>query len=102
LSDDNGSQDGQQEERLAAQYLPSGVAEEAAERGLAEGIQIPIGAIILFFGLIILLTGVFSAPQTPGTNGVNMDLWWGLVMVVLGALFVGYGWLKSTRAGQDR
>jgi hypothetical protein len=52
--------------------------------------------------LIILLTGVFSAPQTPGTNGVNMDLWWGLVMVVLGALFVGYGWLKSTRAGQDR
>lgn len=90
-----------QADRGADQDLPEDVAQEMAQRGLAEGIQIPIGLIILYFGVILLLIGIFSAPQAAGTNEINMDLWWGLLMIVFGTAFAGYGWMKSRRASRN-
>jgi hypothetical protein len=49
-----------------------------------------IAAILLIFGVTIALTGILApAQQTQGDLGFNVNLWWGLVMVVSGCVILG-------------
>jgi hypothetical protein len=49
-----------------------------------------IAAILLIFGVTIVLTGILApAQQTQGDLGFNVNLWWGLVMVVSGCVTLG-------------
>jgi hypothetical protein len=49
-----------------------------------------IAAILLIFGVTIALTGILApAQQTEGDLGFNVNLWWGLVMVVSGCVILG-------------
>jgi len=49
-----------------------------------------IAAIILIFGVTIVLAGLLSTgSQTEGNLGFNVNLWWGLVMVVSGCVILG-------------
>ncbi len=56
-----------------------------------------IGATIGVIGLVILLYGLFGSPDLSRSNGMNFDLWWGLVMVVFGLLMVGGGYIAARR-----
>ena len=49
-----------------------------------------ISAIILIFGVTLVLTGILTPGlQTQGDLGFNVNLWWGLVMVVSGCVILG-------------
>ncbi len=49
-----------------------------------------IAAIVLLFGVTLVLAGMLApAQQTQGDLGFNVNLWWGLVMVVSGCIILG-------------
>jgi hypothetical protein len=49
-----------------------------------------IAAIVLLFGVTIALAGILAPAQpTEGDLGFNVNLWWGLVMVVSGCVILG-------------
>jgi H+/Cl- antiporter ClcA len=49
-----------------------------------------IAAIVLVFGVTIALAGILTpGQQTEGDLGFNVNLWWGLVMVVSGCVILG-------------
>ncbi len=49
-----------------------------------------IAAIVLIFGVTLVLAGLISSGQAAqGNVGFNINLWWGLVMVVSGFVILG-------------
>jgi ABC-type antimicrobial peptide transport system permease subunit len=49
-----------------------------------------IAAIVLIFGVTLVLVGLLTpAQQVEGHIGINVNLWWGLVMVVSGCVILG-------------
>ena len=49
-----------------------------------------ISALLLIYGVTIVLAGLLStASQNEGNLGFNVNLWWGLVMVVSGCVILG-------------
>ncbi len=56
-----------------------------------------IGATIGVIGLIILLYGLFGQADFSRSDGINIDLWWGLVMLVFGVLMAGINYLTTRR-----
>ncbi len=49
-----------------------------------------ISAIVLIFGVTIVLAGILTpVQQTEGDLGFNVNLWWGLVMVLSGCVILG-------------
>jgi H+/Cl- antiporter ClcA len=49
-----------------------------------------IAAIVLVYGVAIVLAGILTpAQQTEGDLGFNVNLWWGLVLVVSGCIILG-------------
>jgi nucleoside permease NupC len=56
-------------------------------------IALVIGATIGLIGLIILLYGLFGHPDLSRSDNINIDLWWGLVMVIFGIIMGGGSYL---------
>ena len=49
-----------------------------------------ISALLLIYGVTIVLAGLlYSGSRTEGNLGFNVNLWWGLVMVVSGCVILG-------------
>ena len=64
-------------------------------------LRVPIG---LFFGLVGLLLAGFGLVSDPAiyraSLGINVNLWWGLVLVAFGAVMLGTAWLgRGKRQG---
>jgi ABC-type branched-subunit amino acid transport system permease subunit len=54
-----------------------------------------IGGLFVVYGLLVGAIGVFdSQEQIDKAQGVNINLWAGLAMFVLGALFLLWQWLR--------
>jgi hypothetical protein len=60
-------------------------------------IALTIGATIGLIGLILILYGVFGSSDFSRSDGINIDLWWGLVMLVFGLLMGTGGYLAARR-----
>lgn len=60
-------------------------------------IALTIGATIGLMGLILLLYGLFGHADYSRSNGINVNLWWGLVMLVFGIVMATGGYLSSRR-----
>jgi uncharacterized membrane protein len=60
-------------------------------------IAVTIGATIGAIGLILLLYGLFGAADYSRSGGININLWWGLVMLVFGILMSLVGYISSRR-----
>jgi uncharacterized membrane protein len=61
-----------------------------------------IAAIVLIFGVTLVLAGLISSGQAAqGNVGFNINLWWGLVMVVSGCVILGMT-LASPRRRAER
>jgi hypothetical protein len=56
-----------------------------------------IGATIAAIGLILLLYGLFGQADYSRSDGININLWWGLVMVVFGAGMAVVGYISWRR-----
>lgn len=69
-----------------------------------------IGLLIGIYGVILVITGFFTSDdQITKSDGVNVNLWAGLVMVVVGVAFVLWARLRPivvpedpSQAGGDR
>jgi hypothetical protein len=59
---------------------------------LAFDIRSVIGALFVVYGLVCLVWGLVSFPPEAAekTGGVNLNLWAGLGMLVMGAVFVAW------------
>ena len=53
-----------------------------------------IGGLLGAYGVILLLTGIFGDTEEDKTGGVNANLWAGLVLVVMSAIFLGWALLR--------
>ena len=61
-----------------------------------------IAALVLLFGATLVLVGLISPGQpVEGDIGFNINLWWGLVMVVSGLVILGMT-LASPRRRAER
>jgi hypothetical protein len=64
-------------------------------------LRVPIG---LFFGLTgLLLTGygLVSDPAIYRASlGINVNLWWGLVLVLFGGAMLGSAWLAARKRSE--
>ena len=61
-------------------------------------LRIPVGAMFTLFGMILIAVGLFGGPAlTDKSLGVNMNLWWGSVELVFGALMLFFGWRRNSR-----
>jgi hypothetical protein len=60
-------------------------------------IRLPIGIIFTLYGLILIGFGLLTNPAIfERSLNVNIDLWWGLAMLVFG-LFMGGLALRASR-----
>src|SRR4051794_10382090 len=54
-----------------------------------------IGGVFLVYSVILILTGVFGSEEVKTkASGINVDLWTGLAMLVVGALMVAWALLR--------
>ena len=60
-------------------------------------IRIPIGALFAVLGMLLAGYGLAGGPALAQRSlGIDIDLWWGLVMLAFGALMLWLAW----RAGR--
>jgi len=62
-----------------------------------------IAAIVLIYGVTMVLAGILSSGQQVNANiGFNVNLWWGLVMVVTGCVILGLTFASPRRRAAQR
>lgn len=56
-------------------------------------IRVPLGSIFLFMGGLLSLYGLFTRNSGiyQRSMGINLNLWWGIVMLVFGAVMFYFG-----------
>ncbi len=49
-----------------------------------------VGVLLLIYGILILATGIYEFHNPPPTVLANLHpaLWWGVLLIILGGLFV--------------
>jgi len=50
-------------------------------------IRWPIGLMFSLLGVLLVITGAVNGPDARSLN-ININLWWGLVLLVFGALML--------------
>lgn len=50
-------------------------------------LRYPIGLLFVIFGLLLVIYGLFSGTAAYSRSlGIDVNLWWGLIMLLFGAL----------------
>lgn len=63
-------------------------------------VRLPIGLMFSIFGLMLVLFGLVADPAIYEKSlGVNLNLWWGLVLLVFGAAMLW--WRRWGRERKD-
>jgi hypothetical protein len=58
-----------------------------------------IGGLFVVYGLIVTIVGLFDSPaEIEKAQGVRINLWTGLGMLVLGILFLVWQWVRPAEA----
>jgi hypothetical protein len=53
-------------------------------------VRFPIGGMFTIFGVMLVVYGVVSSPAIYEKSlGINVNLWWGLVLLVFGLVMLG-------------
>lgn len=62
-------------------------------------IRLPIGIIFTTYGIILIVAGLAANPEMfAGSLGVNIDLWWGIAMLVFGLCMGALAFRASRRS----
>jgi hypothetical protein len=57
-----------------------------------------IGALFVLYGLLLAVVGLFdSEAEIAKADGIRINLWLGLSMLLLGALFLLWAWLRPLK-----
>lgn len=68
-------------------------AQQKKEKAGAYDVRNVIAALIGFYGVVLVLVAIFGEDD-PETGGATANLWSGLAMVVFGAAFALWSWLR--------
>jgi hypothetical protein len=61
-------------------------------------LKLPLGGLLAGYGLLLILYGLFSGSELYEKSlGININLIWGVLMLIVGGLFLGTFWLKRSR-----
>ncbi|MGA2983061.1 MAG: hypothetical protein ABSG32_04570 [Terriglobia bacterium] len=65
-------------------------------------IRLPIGIIFSIYGVILMIYGMIADPSLfqEKSLGVNIDLWWGLAMLIFG-IFMGTLAFRASRRSES-
>jgi hypothetical protein len=64
-------------------------------------LRLPIGLMFSIFGVLLLGFGIISdAAIYQRSLGINVNLWWGVVLLVFGLVMLGFA-LKARGAARD-
>lgn len=60
-------------------------------------IRIPMGAMFVILGAIITVFGLVSDSKIYAEHslGININIWWGLVLLLFGGFMLGLAWRGS-------
>lgn len=62
-------------------------------------LKLPIGGLLCFYGLLLLLFGLFTRQETYQRSlGININLIWGILMLIIGGAFLLTFVIKSFRS----
>ncbi len=62
-------------------------------------VRVPIGLLFAALGTLLAVYGVSSDPAIyQASLGINVNFWWGLVMVAFGAVMLGLAWRAAKKA----
>ena len=65
-------------------------------------VRLPIGLMFTCIGLIMAIYGLVSDPKIYALSlGININLWWGLVLVVFGGLMLALAWRGAGKDGEE-
>ena len=59
-----------------------------------------IGGLLVIYGVILLLMGLFGSTEESKTGGVNANLWTGFVLLVVGAVFIAWARLRPVEVDE--
>ncbi|NYD40273.1 hypothetical protein [Nocardioides panaciterrulae] len=60
-----------------------------------------IGGLLGIYGVILVLMGIFADPQEGKTGGVNANLWAGIALLVVSAIFIAWAKLRPVEVPED-
>ncbi|MDD8019792.1 MAG: hypothetical protein PHU81_01210 [Acidobacteriota bacterium] len=64
-------------------------------------LKIPLGFLLSFYGLLLLLYGLFGPSHIYGKSlGLNVNLIWGIVILAVGSLFLGFAHFRQKNSNQ--
>lgn len=69
---------------------------EKAHKAGAFDVRNFIGGLLGLYGVVLLLTGFFATDEAAlaKSDGVNVNIWTGLALLVAGAIFIGWARLR--------
>ena len=66
-------------------------------------VRFPIGGMFSLFGAILTVYGIVSDPAIYEKSlGINVNLWWGLVLLVFGVAMLGLAFRAERAKRQQR
>jgi hypothetical protein len=61
-------------------------------------LRVPIGLLFAALGALLAVYGLVSDPAIYQVSlGINVNLWWGLVLALFGCAMLGSAWLAANR-----
>jgi hypothetical protein len=65
-------------------------------------LRVPIGMLFSLLGALLAVYGMVSDPAIYQVSlGININLWWGVVMLLFGAGMLGLAWLGRKQPGLE-
>ena len=65
-------------------------------------LRYPIGLLFAVFGLLLVLYGILGGTADYSRSlGINVNLWWGLIMLIFGGLMFFAAYRKSKKRGSS-
>lgn len=78
---------------------PEGTAEPRSAAAKLFDLRVLIGALFTFYGLVLIVAGVLvTSAQLRKASEVNINLWMGFGMLVVGLVFLAWWRLKPLRS----
>lgn len=74
---------------------------EGMGRGHALDLKLPIGGLLGVYGVLLTVYGLLTPKAMYGISlGINLNLIWGILMVLIGGAFLFAAFVKRSRTGK--
>ncbi|GAA1947189.1 hypothetical protein GCM10009798_02790 [Nocardioides panacihumi] len=60
-----------------------------------------IGSLLGIYGVILVLMGIFGDEEGKKTGNVNANLWSGLILLVVGLIFIFWAWKRPVVVDEE-